>query len=292
MMLIDLLISTTIAALMSLTLMMIWNQVNKISITLTNKMNMYSRATLLQRQLFYDFSGIYVPHTTALKRKKEGTSSHSDKTLENIFVGSASGDIPTTISFITTNPLPQYTDAKGTSLPGRITRVTYEIEEEKKSLPKKTYTLYRSETPSLQTPKGASKNSSKRYPLIDGIKDIKIEYIAPPEETRENKANAGDNEPQAQKKEGKRSTFWPMEDKKKIEQTGKKTPAKLPAAIIVTGNIYDPLFKRSLAFNFRYTIVTVPAFANKKISDKVSVTPPESTNQGNNAVLESTEKKQ
>lgn len=167
-----------------------------------------TRSALIQHQLQKDIAGAFIPvqgqqevekkeekkapqKEKVDKEKKEKdekakkATKQKPKKVSAIFVSSNKGNIFSELTFITTNPLRVYEYAKNTPVLPRIVRVVYRLvmNDDKKS-----YRLMRQEGKELNydSYKGASP-SIKAYEVINFIKDFKITYKYPKEETSKKK---------------------------------------------------------------------------------------------------------
>ncbi|MDP3889133.1 MAG: hypothetical protein Q8Q25_01160, partial [bacterium] len=182
--LIEVLIGTAIAAIVSTLLIGAWYQTNRFSLAVDESVLLYTRASMLAYQLERDISGAFVPELDMQQIEKQPTKEplapkteqeKKPKPLEKIFYGENSEGQLKLLTFITNNPLQVYWGPSGKPKI-RIARVVYTLEPNKEE--KGSYILYRQEGQELdfKAYKEGAKKTVRRYELVRGIKHMTVEY--------------------------------------------------------------------------------------------------------------------
>lgn len=168
-MLIEVLIASLISAIFGVILFAAYYQSNRVTRSIDDFIDVYSREALLQHQLERDIFGAFIPEQAKAK----------ENAIENIFVSTNKDGTFDMLTFITNNPLTTY----GGSKP-RIVRVVYRLKPDKvNDHEKNSYTLFRQESINLdlkafKLSDTLDAKSIRTYEVADGIKSFKIEHTA------------------------------------------------------------------------------------------------------------------
>lgn len=202
--LIEVLVATALAVMLSGALIGILYQLNRVMPVMARHMDEARDVALIHYQLMRDVSGAQVPlavmqalakqQAEAEQKEAPQEQGQPQKTLskqekkpveipiKKIFMSTTSPDgMLDTVSFITTNPLQPYWGAKtGTFIP-RIVRVTYRLRPDS-SVKKgpKSYVLLRQESRELDPEKMTEPDVKKwhAYTVVRNIKSCNVEYTA------------------------------------------------------------------------------------------------------------------
>jgi type II secretory pathway pseudopilin PulG len=246
--LIEVLVSTLIAAFISTGLLSTIFQISRLSQTVNTIANVYGRIAILQNQMERDIMGAFVPaqvdviQTSTLKADQP-------KPLEKIFygVGKAEGGRLDVLTFITSNPLEIFFGVKDVKLKSRVARVVYRLVADERR--KNAYILMRQEGTSnlsFDVYKPDAQGEFRAFPVIDGIQNLSISYIS----ITQTKPEAGARPKRTYKKVGQ----WQSEQKKEqapkapttripLALGPKKEPIRLPNQIEVTLSLWDSMFQ-------------------------------------------------
>jgi len=234
--LIELLIATLIAGMISILLLTALQQTNKFQSVIDNNIDIYTRATIFHHQLEKDIMGAFVPihahkqHISSEKKQKKSP-------IDHIFYSVNRDKKFDILTFITTNPLAVYWGIKTGSSKPRIARVVYQLQSENEKKP--SYILLRQEGSELSFASYEKNNpkAPRSYQLIDGIKNLSITYTVVEEEQ------------EIDKKQPSYKTVnewnWPQED-----QQNKKEELPLPQFITANLVLWDNDYKRDVSFTF------------------------------------------
>lgn len=232
--LIELLIATLIAGMISILLLTALQQTNKFQSVIDNNIDIYTRATIFHHQLEKDITGAFVPdYKQSISSKKKQKKSP----IDHIFYGVNRDKQFDILTFITTNPLVVYWGKKTGSLKPRVVRVIYRLQSENEK--KNSYILLRQEGSKLSF-KSYEKNNPKAprsYQLINGIKNLSITY------TVVEKSEKIDKKQPSYKTVNEWD--WPQKN-----QQNKKGKPPLPQFITVNLVLWDNDYKRDISFTF------------------------------------------
>jgi type II secretory pathway component PulJ len=163
--LIEVLLATLLAAILGIILFTAYNQVHRITRSIDDYVDVYSKEALLQNLLSRDISGAFIPIQAQAK----------EKPLEQIFVYEPEAEATRfkSFTFITNNPTVVYGSAKP-----RVARVRYTLKEEKNmQATVSSYTLIRQESDSLNLNEFTKEGSAIRsYEVVTGIKKITFTF--------------------------------------------------------------------------------------------------------------------
>jgi hypothetical protein len=268
--LVELLISTTIAAVMSVLLLGALYQTNKVQIAMDGVIDTTARASLLQYYMERDIMGAFVPVMDVVEQEKAGEAGVQQqpanvqvppaqtsekkvekRSLEKSFYGVSKDGRFELLTMITSNPLITYWDTKTGSPKARIARVTYTLEPSKEN--KDSYIMYRAETQDLvwqDAQKTDEKKQARKYELVRGVKELKIEYEFA-QQKKEQTATAG--EKKEEKKEAPTYTLMPewrgeSEDGAKKTEDKKSNVPPIPEYVHISVRFWTPQGKESAQF--------------------------------------------
>jgi prepilin-type N-terminal cleavage/methylation domain-containing protein len=213
--LVEILLASAIAAVLSGLLFAVVSQLNRSIPIIDRRADTYEKASMVNAQLERDLSGVSAPNEFYARQKlaqkdkpqeqsssdqkkndeqkksaedkkaKETAESSSTeeaakKPLEKIFYSTNKDGMFEQLSFITTNPLQIYWGGKAGSAKPRVARVLYALQEEKnpRKNAKKSYRLVRQESPTLDWDQFKSNEGIKEYTLSDNIRSMQVEFSA------------------------------------------------------------------------------------------------------------------
>jgi prepilin-type N-terminal cleavage/methylation domain-containing protein len=281
--LIEVLIASTVATLVSVALFLSWGQVQKSAVRVDNTMSVTDRILLLQRQFEQDFMGICVPiswpYTKPEKeesavaddeKKEPGQKKEKPKIVEQVFYATTqTGDNLETLTFLTNNPMQVYwSDRAGGARP-RIARVQYTLKKDESKKEKAvSYTLYRQEkyTLDLDDFNKEGKDGVRSYALIAGIKELKLTYWQEVQTKKEEKE--GEKAKTTVAKDIKKIAIWDLE---------KEKPAKdvfirpVPIMIKVELSLWNMQKKKAYPY---IAMIPVPIYVPNPQEEKKKKEPP------------------
>lgn len=299
--LVEILLASAIAAVLSGLLFTVVSQLNRSIPTIDRRADTYEKASMVNAQLERDLSGVSAPNefyarqklgakdkpqeqssseqkkgeeqkksAEDKKAKETAESSSTDeaakKPLEKIFYSTNKDGMFEQVSFITTNPLQIYWGGKAGSAKPRVARVLYKLQEEKnlRKNAKKSYRLVRQESPMLDWDQFKSNEAIKEYTLADNIRSMQVEYSAvllPQEKGKEEKPVETDKAKGPAKKEIEKKKDW---SGKVEDDTQKDKPKRLPLAPQLAQFdivFWDEKQQRSTPFSFT---IRIPAELEEK----------------------------
>lgn len=294
--LVEVLLASAIAAIMTGLLFMVVRQLNSSVPVIDRRADIYEKAAIVNAQFERDLSGITAPNEFYARQKlakdkqeqspteqKKGEKQKKNedekkpkeieentqpadqtpkKPLEKIFYSMNKDGMFDQLSFITTNPLQIYWGKSGSAKP-RIARVTYNLQEEKNTRKnaKKSYRLVRQESPILDWDQFKSDQSIKEYTLVDNIKSLAVEYsaVVVPKEQAAKSGQAEQSKTPA-KKEIEKKKDWTG----KAEEGATKKLPLVPGLAQFDLVLWDQKQQRSVPFTFT---VIIPAQLEEKRSE-------------------------
>lgn len=285
---IELLVASMVASIVAVLLMQMLGLVNKVSMAADDRMTTDERAAVLLTQLERDLSGaFFIPQKKEDKDKKQDAEKADEKKEEKItkiFVGDGHGSL---LTFITNNPLPTYWDARVGKPKPAIARVVYKLVEDAKL--KGSYNIMRLETDDLYDQTIFEKDNMKNFvQMVQGIKELKIQYVEQKDRMPEKKKEEAAPAPAAQKQGAQ-----PAQQKEKPEPMpiieyhsvdewdSDKEPEEqkevfrhhLPAYVKVQVSFWDNMKKGAVAFDYIFQLV--PDVQEQKKT--LQITPPAET---------------
>lgn len=270
--LIEILVASVIAGIISVMLFAAFNQINKSTYIIDEYVDTASKAAVFHHQFEKDLTGFFMPVASEKppEEKKQapatpqpGAQAQAQPELEKkepvkqvtkVFYGAAKDKRFDSLTFITCNPLQVYWSANAGKAKPRIARVMYRLEQDKQN--KNSFNLMRQEGQDLyiENYKPGGTKTIREYQMIDGIKSFAVEYWAVEQKKEEEK------KPDA-KKEYKKTTQWQPEDKEKAAQKkedkkeDKKEPKKFPDMLHITLSLWDALKQRSVEYEFLIPLI-------------------------------------
>ncbi len=245
--LLEIMIVTLIAAVISTGLLTTILQISRLQETVNTITSVYGRAALLQNQLERDVMGAFIPsqvdmiQTTTVKQAQV-------KPLEKIFFSKNKGEQLDLLTFITSSPLQIYFGITNIKLKPRVARVVYRLIPDTRR--KNSYVLTRQEGTKPLRFESYNKDAQgdlRSYPMIDGIYSLSIQYISIEQKT-------GDDEKKSVKRIYKKQKEW--ESQKKQDDKKKKAPLRLPNQIELHVELWDSTYT-----NHRPFMLTIPIIA-------------------------------
>lgn len=277
--LVELIIATAISAMLSIMLFNALGQFNR-GIFMTNDIiGRDDRVMLFFKQFERDVSGVFVPNiakkeeTPALPQSPAGKQTPETQgqqpqsatpvkkikiePLEDAFYSEMGEKQLKLLSFVTNNPMITY------AAKPRLARVIYSLEVEADK--KNSYRLMREESPDIFFKPQEQKKSSQKFMLIDGIKELSLEFVTTVTQAVEGEKNAQQTPaPQPGKQApGVQKSANPEPQKKEItvkewpsKELDAKGSARVPDLVMVRLVIWDNRYKREFVITYR-----IPIFA-------------------------------
>lgn len=196
--LIELVIATAIASILSISLFYSYGQTNKVVGYITDYVDTYNKVILIDRRFTQDVAGVFVPVQAVKKQKPQSEKKPADKKddaakqpqkkeeekqkvplLKDPFVSKNENKNLKMFSFITNNPARAYWSSKSGEPKPNIARVVYTLEADKLAPKEKPrFTLYRQEGSDLQlAPYMAQESQIERYVIADNIQACNINFL-------------------------------------------------------------------------------------------------------------------
>lgn len=239
--LVELLLATVIAGIISIALFSAFYQVNLFVNVADDFIDIYSKATLVHHQLEKDLVGTSIPVEASAQPKEKKDEKKEQKPFKKLFFGSQRDDHFDELTFITNNPLHIFWSKQAGAAKPYIARVLYRLVEDDNM--KGSYALLRQESYQLDIDafkEGVSK-SIRAYTLVDGIKNCSITYgVLPKKEDKKD-----------EKKEIASFNEWDAEKMK--ESDVKKV---IPDFVKIAVSLWDEQQKQSKEFSFVVPIRT------------------------------------
>jgi hypothetical protein len=287
--LVEVLISSTMATLLSIALFLAWGQLQKTAVKVDNTISINDRILLLQRQFEQDFMGICLPISrpyikseekeesappaAAPGEQKEPAASKKEKpkVVERVFYATTQiGDNLDILTFLTNNPMQVYwSDRAGGARP-RIARVQYTLKKDESKKDKKdSYTLYRQEGYTLDIDRfdKENKDAIRSYALITGIKELKLTYWQEVQkktlrQAQGDRADEGEKSKNEITKDIKKISIWDLEKEKPVKDVFIRP---IPTMIKIELNIWDMQKKKSYAYA---SMIPVPIYVPNPEEEK------------------------
>lgn len=240
--LLEVIIASAIAAMLSMMLLSSVTQLHRSASSVRSLMSVDVRFMLFFRQSVRDVSGALVPLVAKKTEQKEEAQKIELIPIEHVFT-TGENTSARELSFITTNVLPSYSTGKP-----HLVRVTYRMEPDPEH--QGSYRILRSESYDLVYQKSDTKKS-ETHTLIDGVKDLSLEFMALVEDKKE----AGDQTSQqttvaTPKKKKIVVKQWPSEeiDKKIL----------LPDYVMLSLTLWNDRYTRETKVAYTLPIIAVP----------------------------------
>ncbi len=245
--LLEVMIASLIAALLSTSLLTTIVQVNRLQETVSTITSSYGRIAILQNQMERDIMGAFVPaQVDLIQTTTERKTEKVKPLLDKVFYGKNAGGRLDLLTCITSNPLQIYFGIKDTKLKPRVARVVYRLEPDKRR--KNSFVLMRQEGRQLTFDlyKKDAQGGMRSYAMIDGIQSVSVQYIV-----AEQKKSADGTMQRTYKKQKSWDSQKPQADPKK-----RKEPVRLPNLIELQVALWDSMYKSTRSFT-----VTIPIMA-------------------------------
>ncbi len=259
--LIELLIATLIASMIGIILMSALYQSNRFQQTIDNAIDLYSRAMLVHNQIEHDVMGAFVPieaeqqkegkKAIAKSKESEGKKNKEKeeekierkkiKPIKQIFYSANRDGRLETLTFITNNPMAVYWGKRTGKAKPKVARVVYSIKPDMEH--KNSFILYRQEGSNLDIAsyKATNPKSPRSYEVIDGIKNIEVEYIAIIEK-----------EPK-KKNEKKEREFRTIKEWRSEQEKEEELP-RIPQFMNMKLVLWNGHYTRDVEFNYTFEI--------------------------------------
>ncbi len=202
--LIEVLIATAIASILGASLFFSFYQTDKMVTYLTDYVDIFSAAILVDHQLSKDVAGAFIPVQAIPPKKKPKQKQQQGQTqeppekeeqqqkkpiLKDPFMSQNRGSNMSMFSFITNNPMRIFWGKKSGEPKPSIARVVYTLQEDKTApKDKQRFILYRQEGSDLNlAPYKKKEGSFERYQIADNIKACTLKFVVgvEPEEGKE-----------------------------------------------------------------------------------------------------------
>ncbi len=247
--LLEVLISSLIAALLSTGLLTTIFQMSRLQETINTITSVYGRVAILQNQLERDVMGAFIPTQVDLIQTTTEKRAQQAKPLEKIFYGTMKDGKLDLLTFITTNPMQIYFGIKKTKLKPRVARVVYRLVPDERR--KNSYVLMRQEGTRRLAFDAYTRDAEgdlRSYVMLDGIQRLEVQYGVVEQKTE-------DDEKKSVKRVYKKQKSWDSKPKQDEKQK-QKLPPRLPNYIELQVALWDSVYKSSRQF-----VLTIPIVA-------------------------------
>lgn len=202
--LIEVLIATAIASILGASLFYSFYQTDKVVTYMTDYVDIFSAAILVDHQLSKDVAGAFIPVQAIAPKKKPKQKQEQGQAqelpekeeqqakkpiLKDPFTSQNRGSNMSMFSFITNNPMRVFWGKKSGEPKPSIARVVYTLHEDKDAPKNKPrFILYRQEGADLNLGSYTKKESSfERYQIASNIKACTLKFVVgvEPEEGKE-----------------------------------------------------------------------------------------------------------
>lgn len=264
--LIEVMIASFMAALISAALFMTITQMNRVQETLHGVSSIYGRCAILKNQLEHDIMGAFIPTQVDVVQTTTQQNQTKRTPIDKVFYGKNSGEYLELFSCITSNPLQTYFGIKKSKLKPRAARVLYRLEPDIKRQNSFVLTYQEGGNLFFSSYKKDAQGALRAHELIDGIQSLSLSYIS-----IEEKRNAEGKVQRIYKKEKSWNTPKPQTDEKKRRES-----ARLPHMVEVQVVLWDPTYTSTRPFRFKIPIVGMHGrYAMAEDTKKESLTAPE-----------------
>jgi hypothetical protein len=292
---IEILLAATIATMIGGMLFLSLYQITQVATVVENYADVFTRASILRRQLEKDITGTFIPVAAEKMEEKKtqdtkqagpqaglpeklsgqqaaqgGKKKEPVPVVTHVFYGTQKDDQLDVLTFITNNPMQIYWAPKAGKAKPRIARVVYRLVKDKNA---PVYTLMRQEGYDVyfQTYKEGTQ-APRQYPMIEGIKRMTILYgIKEKNDTQ----NAKDQKDQPQKITYKTVKEWKKNDEQsKNGKNDKKNELELPAFILIKVALWDQQKKRDVSFEFKVSLIAQGKAAPAPVQVQETSKPP------------------
>ncbi len=195
--LLEVLIATALASILSVSLLVMWRNMNQMRNRMDRYVTLYQRATLIYSQLDRDISGAFLPveadmsqariadmvSTASAPSQSAGTSSGQKPVQRPAMQGPAKLEKPffgdhtlSELTFVTNNIMQRYWSAKLASLGApqpRVARIIYKLVPDTKHVD--SFILMRTESSQIYLD-SVEKSGARAYQIAHGIKAVRMQY--------------------------------------------------------------------------------------------------------------------
>lgn len=265
--LLEIILATALAAMISVALIFMLQQMNGTLTRVDNISGLHMRAALLQNQMERDIMGAFAPADFSVTSTTSETPQEGPKKIEKIFWGDNTLEM---LTFITNNPLPVYWGKRSGKPQPKIVRVMYRLVPDHKHA--QAYTLMRQEGDNLDANAYALDDTKIRaYAMVEGIRSIRIDYtvLIKKEEPKEKSAQSTTTAGASAEKTEQPETFERKTVQEWHEIEDQKPPWPLiPQFVTMHVTLWDDTFKHTTAFTFEFQII--PRFEKEEKKEKTS----------------------
>ncbi len=274
--LIEILIATMIAAILSGFVFGLVKQMSRATVAVDSSVDIFMRAALVQRIIEKDVSGVCVPFTALPQEEPKKQQQQKPATppapgapkaqpaaqqenkeqkkapeITKLFYAVGKGELIDLMTFITNNPLQTYGATIGDNPKPRLARVVYRLKQRNDTKAEHpVYVLMRQESYELDFEKFKEGGGIPEFEVIDNISSFECTFILL--ETEEDKNGK-------KKSELVESPDWDHEKAKGEKQ--EPDERRVPHAVTITVEIGDAPMKTMKTFEF--TVPIVPDFMTK-----------------------------
>lgn len=265
-MLLEVVIGTMIASVISMILMSALGQMTKISQQVDEMYERTFQLIMIHHQFERDIMGMYVPlqgitNEEPSNSEKKNVQDKNNSATKNKLVKQKqikkifSADISNTqqmqqLTFITNNPLPRYWQGQvGTANP-KIVRVIYYLQPSKENA--QSFVLMRQELADLYITNVENGSSAKAYPIADHIQSFSLTFSY-------QTIKEGNTKNVNVKTESAQVNSWNSDEllEKKNQNNPKKYFSLLPYSITISGYLWNQTYTNTTPFS-----LTIPILAN------------------------------
>src|SRR3990167_5913565 len=241
--LVELLISIAIGSVLAITIFAAYNQIVKSSNILETVVEADSRAMTFQMIFENDLSGAFQPDVEPIKIPKPGQKQKRTEGpifLENSFVQEFNENQQIKLlSFVTCNPLKISDEFRP-----RISTVYYYLEEDKNQ--PRSFVLVRNGTMKIEF---SENPEGRKYPLIDNIKSLKLDYAVIKRPSKEDKTT--------------------VDEYVDVQKLNSKDNTKVPSFVTATLELWkDYLAKTSQVYTFKIQIYAATTLEDEVIEEQ------------------------
>lgn len=257
MVLLEFLIASALAVVVSSMISMALYQMFAVSKTVNDMIDFSMKYALLQEHLEHDLMGVYIPQESIVIKNGAADRQEQPQKIGYIFEGISNKDMFFSMTFITDNPLlitdKDFLHANSV----RTVRVVYKLIGQEGQ--RNSYILTRQEGSNLDFSAYGSGSKIRFYEVVSGIKHMAVKY--------------GFYENQDAEKKGKISFTTEWKDKKIAENGSKKETITVPVVISFTIEFWDNQFEKSQSQLFIIPLIARPSAPveieeKEKTSDK------------------------
>jgi len=296
--LIELIIATLIAAMISGVLLTALYQSSRIQIAVDDAIDMSERIAIIANQLEKDVAGAFVPEQAEKKDETADTAQakpsdkkdeaeqkpaqvteqpsqkKEQKPIEKIFYSTNKDGMLDTLSFVTNNPLVVFVGKDVGVVKPKVVRVQYTLKPEAGR--KGSYALFRQESNELDV---ANYKNVRPYEVISGVKKCTVNFTARIEKKQEEKAGQAAQEKQKISYEYKTMPEWTSEQKKDTSKEAEKKAEfpRIPYAVEFKITLWDKQDKRDKEFTVVCEIPVDSIQAKKQEQEKQPEPPQQET---------------